>query len=373
MDNFSQLGVKPEYVKRLKELDIHTPTYIQKKVIPLLLEQRTDLVAQAETGTGKTAAYGLPLLDLINPKKKIIQGIILCPTRELAKQVSKQIFKFSKYAGKIFSEAVYGGEPIEKQISALQRPTHVLVATPGRLIELVRRKAVDIANVKAVILDEADEMLSMGFKKDIDKVLKYTAGAHSRWLFSATLSHEVLHIINTHFSSDIHKIKIKGKNAVNENVTHQYLICDEKEKFLVLMQFLQADKSKRGIVFCKTKNAVDKLTKQLTAKNIATSSIHGDLKQKERATVMRQFKNDTLRIIVATDIAARGIDVEGLSFVVHYQMPDQDEYYAHRSGRTGRAGKKGIALSLVTSAEMKYIRLFQKKFNIYFEQIRQVR
>ncbi len=373
LKNFRELGVSENLIKGLTDLNIIVPTEIQNTVIPLLLNTNTDLVGQAQTGTGKTAAYGLPLLQRISPGLKKVQGLILCPTRELGQQVAKQLFKFTKYTEKIFTEAVYGGAPIDRQINALKRPTHIIVATPGRLIDLVKRKAVDLSHVITVVLDEADEMLSMGFKKELDQILGYVSNAENKWLFSATVPHGIKQIINQHLSSDAFRIEVSARNVVNKNIEHQYLICDESEKLHVLMQFLKSEQKNRGLIFCKTKIAAQKLAKQLKAKNVSADAIHGDLLQKERDKVMRAFKNESLRLLVATDLAARGIDVEGLAFVVHYQLPDKDEYYTHRSGRTARAGKKGISTCLVTTSEMKQIRYFEKVLGIGFRQIRRVR
>jgi len=370
MENFKDLGIGDDFIKGLNELNIITPTEIQKEAIPLLLSAKTDLVGQANTGTGKTAAYGLPLLQNIDHKNKTVQGVILCPTRELGQQVAKQLFKFTKYTHKIFCEAVYGGEKIDIQIKNLNRPTHIVVATPGRLIDLVNRKAVDLRNVKTVILDEADEMLSMGFKKELDQILGFIPNSEQTWLFSATMPHGIKQIINEHMNEDAHRIEVSNKNVVNKNIAHQYIVCDEIEKLNELIRFLNAQGENRGIVFCKTKAATQKLTKQLISKNVAVDCIHGDLTQKERDKAMRAFKNESLQILVATDIAARGIDVAELSFVAHYQLPDQEEYYTHRSGRTARAGRKGISLSFVTSYELKQLRYFEKSLDISFDQVR---
>lgn len=370
MGNFKDLGIQEDYIKGLNELGIITPTPIQEEVIPLLLTTTTDLVGQAQTGTGKTAAYGLPLLDSIDVKQKVVQGLILCPTRELGQQVAKQLFKFTKYSDKIFTEAVYGGQPIDIQIRALTRPTHIIVATPGRLIDLVNRKAVDLRHVKTIILDEADEMLSMGFKKELDTILESINSAEQKWLFSATMPHGIKQIINEHLKDDAYRIEVSSDKVVNKNIEHQYIICDEAEKLQILLQFLKTQHKNRGVIFCKTKAATQKLVKQLIAKNIPVDAIHGDLLQKERDKAMRAFKNETVQLLVATDIAARGIDIEGLSYVIHYQLPDQEEYYTHRSGRTARAGKEGISLSIVTTFEMKQIRFFEKNLGISFKQVR---
>ncbi|MCO6500446.1 MAG: DEAD/DEAH box helicase [Vicingus serpentipes] len=369
MDNFKELGINTQFIEGLTALNIISPTEIQKEVIPLLLEKQTDLVAQAQTGTGKTAAYGLPILQQINPKEKFIQSLILCPTRELSQQVAKQLFRFTKYSDKIFTEAVYGGAPIDQQIYNLKRPTHIVVATPGRLIDLVNRKAVYLRNIKTIVLDEADEMLSMGFKKELNKILGFVKSVEQTWLFSATIPHGIKEIINEHMSENAHWIEVSNKNVVNKNIEHQYVICDELEKLQVLIQFLKSQGNNRGIIFCKTKAATQKLTKQLIAKNIAVDCIHGDLLQKERDKAMRAFKNESLQLLIATDIAARGIDIEALSFVAHYQLPDKEEYYTHRSGRTARAGKEGISLSIVTSFEMKQLRYLEKNLGINFNQV----
>lgn len=373
MKSFEELGISKGLIKGLKELKIINPTEIQEKVIPLLLKGNTDLVGQAQTGTGKTAAYGLPLLERVDSNNDAVQGLILCPTRELGQQVAKQLFKFTKYTEKVFTEAVFGGPQIEKQISALRRPTQIIVATPGRLIDLVRRKAVDLREVKTVILDEADEMLSMGFKNQLDEILGSLSAAESKWLFSATMPHGIKEIVNEHLNADAKRIEISGSNVVNKNIDHEYLICEEPDKLHVLVQFLKSQQENRGLVFCKTKAATQKLAKQLIAKNISADAIHGDLKQKERDKVMRAFKNEKLQILVATDLAARGIDVEALAYVVHYQLPDKEEYYTHRSGRTARAGMTGLSLAIVSTIEMKQIRYFEKALGIVFSQIKQVR
>ncbi len=368
--NFEELGIRKDLVKGIKEINIITPTQIQKEAIPILLKGNVDLVGQAQTGTGKTAAYGLPLLQRVDAKRKVVQGLILVPTRELGQQVAKQLFKFTKYSSKIFAEAVYGGAPIDKQIYNLKRPTHIVVATPGRLIDLLKKKAVDLKHVETVILDEADEMLSMGFKDELDQILKSVSKADNKWLFSATLPHGIRQIINQHLCQDAIKIQIGGRNVVNKHIKHQYITCEETDKLNVLLKVLQEEKGNRGLIFCRTKAVTQKLAKQLIARNISADAIHGDLLQKERDKVMRAFKSERLQILIATDLAARGIDIPDLPYVVHFQLPDQDDYYTHRSGRTARAGKQGNSLCIVTSAEMKFIRKFEKNLNIAFDQVR---
>jgi ATP-dependent RNA helicase DeaD len=370
LKNFEELGINSGFVKGLAELNIVEPTDIQKKVIPILLAGATDIVAQAQTGTGKTAAYGLPLLEQMDSNTNAVQGLILCPTRELAQQVAKQLFKFTKYSSKIFTESVYGGEHIDRQISSLKRPTHIIVATPGRLIDLVNRKAVDISTVKTVVLDEADEMLSMGFKKELDEILSFLPAIENKWLFSATIPNGIQEIISKHLSKDAEHIKVSRDNIVNKKISHQFVVCDDTEKLYALQLFLKSEHKNRGVIFCKTKAATKKLCQQLIAKNIATDAIHGDLLQKERDKVMRAFKNETLRVLVATDVAARGIDISGLTFVAHYQLPESDEYYTHRSGRTARAGKEGISMCFVNTKEVKILRNYERTLAIKFRQVK---
>jgi len=371
LSNFEELGIRKEIVKALNGLGIISPTEIQSEVIPVLLNRDTDLVGQAQTGTGKTAAYGLPLLQRIDPAKNQVQGLILCPTRELGQQVAKQLFRFTKYTEKIFTESVYGGEKIDKQIANLSRPTHIIVATPGRLIDLVDRKVVDLSGVKTVILDEADEMLSMGFKKELDRILSFVANAKNKWLFSATIPQGIKQIINQHMAEDAHRIVVSNKDVVNKNIEHQYIIVAKEEKLQTLGRFLRSQKENRGMIFCRTKANAQKLAKQLIAKNIAADAIHGDLLQKERDKVMRAFKNESLQILVATDIAARGIDVADLSYIIHYELPEKNEYYTHRSGRTARAGKKGISLCLINTMDISFIRKLERELNLGFKEIRE--
>jgi ATP-dependent RNA helicase DeaD len=366
MENFKELGIKSEFIKGLNDLGIINPTEIQRQVIPLLLEDNTDLVGLAQTGTGKTAAFGLPLLHKIDHKKDCIQALILCPTRELGKQVAKQLFRYTKYSEKIFTESVYGGEKIDKQIANLKRTTHIVVATPGRLIDLVSKKALDLTRVKTVVLDECDEMLSMGFKKELDEILKFLPEVQSKWLFSATMPNGIKQMVHEHLTINSHRITVNRGNEVNSKIDHKFILCDDSEKFYALLKFLNSVKNKRGIIFCRTRNSTQKVANQLISKNIAADAIHGDLLQKERDKVMRAFKKENLSTIVATDIAARGIDIADLAFVVHYQLPDKDEYYTHRSGRTARAGKNGMSIVLANSYDIRKIRSYEKRLKISF-------
>ena len=370
MKNFNQLGVQKSLIKGLNEINIDIPTEIQEKAIPFLIEKGTDFIGQAQTGTGKTLAFGLPILQKINPENKNIQALILSPTRELGQQIAKQIFKYTKYSAKVFTECVYGGTPIGKQIAALRRPTQIVVATPGRLVDLLERNAVDINQVKIIVLDEADEMLTIGFKKELEHILGKTVGKRSIWLFSATMPKGIKNIIEKYMNANAHYVRIDKKNIVNKNIDHKYVICELQHKVDVLNNFLRSQEKNRGVIFCKTKVEAQTLAQQLKSRNHSTDAIHGDLMQKERDKVMRTFKNKKLQILIATDLAARGIDVENLSYVVHFTLPDQIEYYTHRSGRTARAGKKGLSLILITTKELSRLHYIENILGITSKQIK---
>ena len=266
-------------------MGIKEPTEIQSQVIPMLISTQTDLVGQAQTGTGKTAAFGLPILHQIDPKKNEVQALILSPTRELGQQIAKQLFKFTKYSEKIFVEAVYGGEKIERQISNLRRPTHIVVATPGRLLDLIRRKAVDIRNVSTVVLDEADEMLSMGFKKELETILSSLRDVKSKWLFSATMPQEIQGLVKKFLAPEAYHVRVSSNNVVNQDIAHQYTLCGDGDKLIQLVNFLKQQGEERGVIFCKTKVQTQMLAKQLIAKNVATDAIHGDLQQDRKSVV----------------------------------------------------------------------------------------
>ncbi len=367
---FSDLGIAKDFCKGLKEMGIVSPTKIQEQAIPVLLEGNHDFIGKAQTGTGKTAAFGLPLLAQIDTSKKHVQGLILAPTRELGQQIAKQLFKFTKYTDKIFTEAVYGGEKIDRQIERLKRPTHIIVATPGRLIDLMERKVVDISRIKTVIMDEADEMLSMGFKKDLTTILSKTEGKRSVWLFSATLPPALHQIIDNYVRPNAIRISVSKNDTVNKNIEHQFVVGDDFNKFDMLTYFLKTQKKQRGIIFTRTKGTARTLSKQLIAKNYDAGLLEGDMTQKDRDKVMRAFKNTSVQLLVSTDVAARGIDVDNLAFVAHYELPDQMEYYIHRSGRTARAGKQGLSLAFVNSGQVKILRAMERELGIRFTQIR---
>lgn len=367
---FAALGIKEAFIKALIENNIETPSEIQQKVIPIVLDQKTDLVAQAQTGTGKTAAFGLPLLQSVDPKNPKIQALVLAPTRELCQQIAKQLFKFTKHSEKIFTNAVFGGANIDEQVRSLQRPTQILVATPGRLIDLLERKALELTHIQTIVLDEADEMLSMGFKKELDTILQQTNGHRNVWLFSATMPKGIKEIVDSYLSPKAPNITVDSKNVVNKGIEHLFVLCEDPAKLKTLLSFLASQGSNRGVIFCRTKSGAQTLAQQLKSKNILADAIHGDLMQKERDKVMRAFKNESLQILIATDLAARGIDVEGLSYVVHYNLPDQIEYYTHRSGRTARAGKKGISLIFANSKEVPRIKEIEKTLKISIQRVK---
>ncbi|BAO77307.1 DEAD/DEAH box helicase [Winogradskyella sp. PG-2] len=370
MTTFSQLGLNKAYIKALKELNIINPTDIQEAVIPILLESRTDLIGLAQTGTGKTAAFGLPILNLIDTNMSEVQGLIIAPTRELVQQIKKQLFKFTKYVNhKIFVEGVYGGEKMDRQIKALNRTTHIVVATPGRLLDLVERGAVDISNVKTLVLDEADEMLSMGFKEDLSKILKYNTSKRNTWLFSATMPDEIKRIIKTYMSVDAIRIEVNKNALVNENISHHFINTSIKDKSNIIIRLLDKRQEERGVIFCRTKAGTKTLAKQLQDEGFAVGALEGDMQQKERDKVMRAFKNENLQVLVSTDVSARGIDVNNLAFVLHHQLPEHLEYYTHRSGRTARAGKTGQSIALIIPGEMQKISDTQKALGITFREM----
>ncbi len=370
MNTFAELGISKAYIKALQELHIVNPTEIQEEVIPKLLNTKTDLIGLAQTGTGKTAAFGLPILYTINPDKTEVQGLIIAPTRELVQQIKKQLFKFTKYSEKkIFVEGVYGGERIERQMKALKRPTHIVVATPGRLIDLLERKAVDIANVKTLVLDEADEMLSMGFKTDLNKILKHNTAKRNTWLFSATMPNEIKRIIKTYMSPNAIRIEVNKNALVNKNISHHYINTRIQDKTNVIARLLQSRQGERGIIFCRTKAGTKKLATELQKEGFVVGTLEGDMKQKERDKVMRAFKNESLQVLVSTDVSARGIDVNNLTFVLHHQLPEHLDYYTHRSGRTARAGKTGQSIALIIGGEMQKVMAVQKALGIKFKEM----
>ena len=371
MNTFQQLGLEEHLLQAINDLGFETPSEVQQKAIPTLLSDENDLVALAQTGTGKTAAFGLPVLHHIDASSDHIQALILSPTRELVQQIKKQLFKFTKFReDKIFVEAVFGGEKIDRQMNNLKRTTHIVVATPGRLIDLIERGSVDISQVKTVILDEADEMLSMGFKQDLNRILKFTTKTDRKtWLFSATMPEEIKRIVKTYMNANAPRVEINKNSLVNSNIRHHFTKTTLKEKINDIVSFLEKRQAERGIIFCRTKAGAQNLASYLIEEGFSTAALEGNMQQKERDKVMRAFKKENLQYLVSTDVSARGIDVSGLEFIIHHQLPEQLEYYTHRSGRTARAGKTGISIAFILPSELEKIHEIQKELNIKFTEV----
>lgn len=346
-------------------MGISTPTPIQAQAIPLLLEAKQDLIGLAQTGTGKTAAFSLPLLERIDENSSKVQAVILSPTRELGQQIAAQIEAFSKHQKKVNTLAVYGGTSIMNQIRELKKPVHVVIATPGRLLDLIRRRAISLRSVEYLVLDEADEMLNMGFKEDIDEILKGVERENCvTWLFSATMPSGIRSIIKHYMSPDAKEVKVSTGNQVNTNIEHQYMVLRTEEKTSVLKLLMDSEENMRGIVFCRTKAGTQKLSDSLSKEGYLADALHGDLSQNQRDAVMGKFKAHRLQVLCATDVAARGIDVNDLTHVIHFNLPDNDEYYTHRSGRTARAGKSGVSIALVSSRERTKLLGFARNIKI---------
>ena len=368
---FKALGVRDDLIPGMEELGIKVPTPIQAEAIPFLLMDGADFIAQAQTGTGKTAAFGVPVLMSIDPAYRGIQVLIVAPTRELAKQIGKQLFRFTKYcADKIFVEVLTGGDHFDRQCAALQRPTHIVVATPGRLLDLLDRRALSLASVKTLVLDEADEMLTIGFRKELAQICEITKSRQATWLFSATIPDGVRKLITDYMSPHAHTVKIDQTHVVNRDITHRFITVRGKEKTARVADFLKQQGPDRGVIFCRTKAGATALSEELGTLGFAVGVLQGDLPQLERDKVLRSFKKGRFQFLIATDVAARGIDVEGLAFVIHYQLPDQIEYYTHRSGRTGRAGKKGVSIAFVGHEEKQDITKLAKELGLNFVEMR---
>ena len=365
MTTFKELGLSDEILRVLEELGFETPTDIQLDAIPRLLTEDRDMIGIAQTGTGKTAAFGLPLLQRLDPDSKHIQGLILAPTRELGKQIAEQLAIFSKYQDRINVLPVYGGAPIQHQIKDLRRGQHVVIATPGRLIDLIKRKAVKLDQLEYLILDEADEMLNMGFKEELDEILAYTPEEKLTWLFSATMPGFIKKIV-TKYMEDPIEIKIDSKNEVNKNIEHLFVTVRQRDKKEALTRFLDIQEGMRGVVFCRTRRDTQELAEHLVKKKYRADALHGDLSQAQRDRVMRRFKKNELQVLIATDVAARGIDVNDLTHVFHFTLPDENAYYTHRSGRTARAGKEGTSIAFVGKKEKYRINRLERELGINF-------
>jgi superfamily II DNA/RNA helicase len=361
---FADLGIQESIIKALDGLKIVVPTEIQQKAIPLLLSN-TDVVGLAKTGTGKTAAFGLPLLQLIDAKISTIQAVILVPTRELGHQIFTNLQAFAQYLPEVSIAEICGGIPIKPQIERLTLPTHIVVATPGRLIDLMQRKAINLKESQYLILDEADEMVSI-LKESLDEIIAELPKNRRTFLFSATIPGTIKQLIQNYLNKNVVQVKADMQTVGNQEIDHQYIVVDPIEKLDVLMHFLTSKEGERGIIFCKTKAAVNKLSKNLAINKFSSGALHGSLSQGIRDRIMEQFREGHINILVATDLAARGIDVAAISYVVNYHLPDTYENYVHRSGRTARAGAKGLSLTVLQQEEATEIKDFERELGIKF-------
>jgi len=361
---FEELGLKSGVLKSLKTLGFETPTPIQEKAIPHLLKEESDFVGLAQTGTGKTAAFGLPLVSKVEEGRKKPQGLVICPTRELCLQISKDIQNYSKDVN-VNTVAVYGGTDIKRQISDIKRGAQIIVATPGRLVDLTNRRAIDLNQIDWVVLDEADEMLNMGFKEDIDHILDHTPLERNVWLFSATMPKEVASIAKNYMEEPL-EVSIGHKNQTNENIEHIYFTVSERDRYPAIKRLIDFNPNIYGLIFCRTRRETAAVAEKLGKEGYSAEPLHGDLSQAQRDNVMRRFRTKSIQILVATDVAARGIDVDDITHVINYNLPDEIENYTHRSGRTARAGKHGESLVLVTPRESYKIKTLEKKIRTTF-------
>ncbi|MFM7646038.1 MAG: DEAD/DEAH box helicase [Sphingomonadales bacterium] len=368
MNTFESLGLRTDLLEAVQSLGFTEPTPIQQKAIPVLLQGTRDFVGLAQTGTGKTAAFGLPLLQLIRSEDRFPQALIICPTRELCLQITGDLGKFKGKKGSLSVTAVYGGASIVMQIKELKRGTHIVVATPGRLIDLIERKAIRLEEIQYVVLDEADEMLNMGFKDDIEFILKNTPKRESTWLFSATMPPEIRQVSKRYMDQPV-EVTIGKVNAGNSSIDHQYYLTQHHNRYEVLKRIIDFNPGIYGIIFARTKADTQTIAEKLIREGYDIDSIHGDLSQPQRDKVMGLFRDKSIRLLVATDVAARGIDVQGITHVINYELPDDTEVYTHRSGRTGRAGRSGLCVSIVTPKEQYRLRQVEKLINNRFHKM----
>ena len=370
MNLFSESNLSPDIIKAVGELGYESPTEIQKQTIPFILSDIRDLIALAQTGTGKTAAFSLPILDMIDDTSRKIQLLVLAPTRELALQIAKDIKNYSKYLPNVKTTAVYGGSSITEQIRNLREKPQIIVGTPGRVIDLINRKALDFSQIHWLVLDEADEMLSMGFKDDLETILSETPETKQTLLFSATMNKEV-EKISKNYLTNPHRISVGSINAVKKNIKHEYYVVNYRQKKEALKRLIDANPNQYSIIFCRTKMETQDVADFLMQNGYAADALHGDLSQAQRDTVMKKFRLKNIDILVATDVAARGLDVNSLTHVIHYSLPDDPEVFVHRSGRTGRAGKDGISMALIKPEETRKLNQIksQTKIEIVEKQI----
>ena len=365
MSKFKEIGVAKDLCKGINEMGFINPTEVQEQSIPFLLLENRDLISLAQTGTGKTAAFGLPVIQKTELKNKYVQSIILCPTRELCIQICKDLETYSKYVSGIKILAVYGGTNIDTQIKSLNKGVHIVVGTPGRTKDLIKRKVLKLELVNKVVLDEADEMLSMGFKDDLDFILERTRADRQTMLFSATISKEVKSI-SKRYMSDAKEISVSKINSGAKNIEHHIYNVSSRNKYEALKRIADFNPNIYGIVFCRTKRHTKDIANKFMAEGYNADAIHGDLSQNQRDEVMQRFRNKSLQILIATDVAARGLDVDDITHVINYSLPDDPEVYIHRSGRTARAGKSGISIAISNESERRKIKSIEKKGGIKF-------
>ena len=364
---FSELGIHAELQENLAKLQISVPTNVQEKTIPLILLKKEDVVVLAKTGTGKTAAFGLPLLQLIDAESTKIQALILAPTRELGQQIHNNLVSFATENQKSTIASICGGIPIKPQIERLKETTHIVVATPGRLVDLVKREAINIKDINYFILDEADEMVS-ALKEEVDTIIKEIPKTRRTFLFTATMPGTIKQLVQNYMSKHVVHVEADMKTTGHQGIDHQYVVVEPIEKLNVLLHFLASKEGERGIIFCKTKAAVNKLAKNLAINKFSSGALHGSLTQGIRDRIMGQFREGNIDILVATDLAARGIDVKEISYVVNYHLPDRYDTYVHRSGRTARAGATGLSLSIIQKEEVEEIPEFEEDLGIVFKE-----
>ncbi|WP_373739070.1 DEAD/DEAH box helicase [Kaistella sp.] len=365
----SDLGIIKKLQNALTDLEITVATDIQEQVIPVILDQTEDLVALAKTGTGKTAAFGLPLLQLVDPDNATVQTLILSPTRELSQQIYNNLTDFAKYMPEVSIVLLTGGNTVKSQVEELKSAPQIIVATPGRFLDLLEKGEVDIKSLKNLVLDEADEMFQ-ALKEDLMSILKAVPKNRRTYLFSATMPGELKDIVHNYMSKNAVSINSDMATIGHEGIDHQYIVVDPIEKLDVLLHFLNTQEGGRGIIFCKTKAAVNKLAKNLAIRKISSGALHGSLTQGIRDRIMDQFREGYIDILVATDLVARGIDVKELAYVVNYHLPDTPEAYVHRSGRTGRAGAKGLSMTIIQQEEVKEIADFEQELGIKFHPVK---
>lgn len=363
MNLFTESNLSPEILQAIGEMGFESPTEIQKLTIPFISTDTRDLIALAQTGTGKTAAFSLPILDMIDDASRKIQFLVLCPTRELCLQITKDIKNYSKYMKNIKTTAVYGGSSITDQIRSLREKPQVIVGTPGRVIDLINRKALDFSEIQYMVLDEADEMLSMGFKEDLATILSTTPETKQTYLFSATMNKEVERISKNYLTNP-HRISVGSINEVKKNIKHEYYVVGYRNKKEALKRLIDANPNQYSILFCRTRMETQEVADFLMQNGYAADALHGDLSQAQRDTVMKKFRLKNIDILVATDVAARGLDVDSLTHVIHFSLPDDPEVFVHRSGRTGRAGKDGISMSLIKPEESRKLKQIKQSTKI---------